>query len=73
MSLITCMESIFITAVVEAFEEPDVAGVNIPSTFQRNKASDGTIIKLQYAVIEVMVQTNISWKQYVVKKGKNSH
>ena len=57
-----CIKSIFITAIMEAKEKRDVAVVNIPGAFLQTKASDGTIIKLQGAVVEAMLRINPSWR-----------
>ena len=57
-----CIESIFLTAIIDAHEERDVAIVNIPGVFLQTKASDGTIIKLQGAVVNALLRINPTWK-----------
>ena len=57
-----CIESIFLTAIVDAHEERDVAVVDIPGAFLQTKASDGTIIKLQGAVVNALLRINPTWK-----------
>ena len=56
------IESIFITSVMDALENRDVAHVNIPGAFLQTKASNGTIIKLQGAVVDALLRINPSWK-----------
>ena len=65
-----CTESIFITALTDAQEGRDVAVVDIPGAFLQTMASDGTIIKLQGAIVGIMLKVNPSWKEFVVLEGK---
>ena len=41
-----CIESIFITTIIKAYEDRDFAVIDISDAFLRTEASDGTIIKL---------------------------
>ena len=52
-------ESIFITALIDAQEEIDVMVVDIPGTFLQTMASDNTIIKLQGAIVGIMLKINV--------------
>ena len=61
-----CIKSIFITAVMEVDKERDVAVVDVPGMFLKTKASDGSIIKLQGAVVDALLKINPIWKNYVV-------
>ena len=65
-----CIESIFITAVVEAHEGRDVAVFDIPGAFLQTKASNGTITKPQGAVVEALLKINPTWGKFVVYVGK---
>ena len=52
-----------------AKEKRDVATVDIPGAFLQTVASDGTIIKLQGAIVEALIKINPEWRQYVVHEG----
>ena len=67
-----CIESIFLTTIVDAHEERDVAVVDIPGAFLQTKPIDGTIIKLQGAVVNILLRINPTWKQFVAHEGKKN-
>ena len=52
------VESIFITSVMAAKENRDVATVDIPGAFLQTEASDETCIKLQGAIVESIFKIN---------------
>ena len=52
-----------------AKEKRDVATADIPGAFLQTKASKGTIIKLQGAIVTSLLKINPKWKQYVVYEG----
>ena len=58
---------------MEAKEERGTAVVDIPGAFLQRKDSNGTIIKLQGAVVEAMLIINPSWQQYVVHEGRKNN
>ena len=64
-------ESIFMTAMIEAMEQRDVATVDIPGAFLQTKASDGTIIKLQGTLVNNLIKIDEEWAKYVVYEGRN--
>ena len=64
------IESIFITALIDAQEKRDVAHVDIPGAFLQIDASDGTIIKLQGSIVHIMLKIDPTWKQHVVYEGR---
>ena len=64
-------ESIFMTAMIEAMEQRDVATVDIPGAFLQTKASDVTIIKLQGALVNTLIKIDEEWAKYVVYEGRN--
>ena len=47
-----------------------MAVVDIPGTFLRTKASGGTIIKLQGAMVEALLVINSTWKKFIVYECK---
>ena len=65
-------ESIFITGLIDAQENRDVAIVDIPGAFLQTNASSNTIIKLQGAIVKIMLKINPEWRKYVIYEGKNS-
>ena len=40
--------------------------VDIPGAFLQTPASDDTIIKLQGAIVKIMLKINPSWEQFIV-------
>ena len=64
------IESIFITGLIDAQENRDVAIVDIPGAFLQTAASDNTIIKLQGAIVKIMLKINPLWSKFVVLVGK---
>ena len=64
------IESIFITGLIGAQENRDVDIVNIPGAFLQTTASENTIIKLQGAIVKIMLNINPSWEEFVVLEGK---
>lgn len=65
-SSITCIKSIFSTALDEVYKQRDVAVVDIHGTFLQSKASNGSIIKLHGAVVETLLKINPTWNTFVV-------
>ena len=63
-------ESVFITALLDAQEGRDVAHVDIPGAFLQTEASDDTSIKLEGAIVGIMLKINPEWKKYVVYEGE---
>ena len=63
-------ESIFITLLLDAQEGRDVTVVDIPGAFLQTMASGNTIIKLQGAMVKMMLKVNLSWNEYVVLEGR---
>ena len=61
----------FITGLIDAQENRDVAVVDIPGAFLQTAVSDDTIIKLQCAIVKIMLKINPSWEKFVVLEGKN--
>lgn len=61
----------FITAMVDANEEQDVIIVDLPGTFLQTKACDGTIIKLEGAIVEAIARINPTWDQSLVHEKYN--
>ena len=53
-----CIEFIFITAVVKAYEERDISLIDISGAFFQTEASDGKIIKLQRTVVATLLKIN---------------
>ena len=49
-------ESVFIAGMIDAKENRDVAVVVIPGAFLQISASDDTIIKLQGAIVKVLLK-----------------
>ena len=64
------IESIFITSLIDAQENRDVAIVNISGAFLQTAVSDNTIIKLQGTIVKIMLKINPSWRKFVVLVGK---
>ena len=62
-------EVIFITSLIDTQECRDVAHADIPCAFLQTKASDDTSIKLEGAIMGVMLKLNPSWSQYVTYEG----
>ena len=54
------IESIFITSLIDAQENRDVAIVNISGTFLQITVSDNTIIKVQGTIVKIMLKINPS-------------
>ena len=46
-----------------------MAVVDIPGAFLQTKASDDTIIKLQGAIVKIMLKINPYWKEFIVYEG----
>ena len=44
--------------------------VDIPGAFLQTMASDNTIIKLQGAIVGIMLKINPSWKAFVVMEDR---
>lgn len=44
--------------------------MDIPGAFLQTPASDGTIIKLQEAIVKIMLRINPNWNKFVVLGGK---
>ena len=59
----------FITALLDAQKKRDVAHVDIPGTFLQTDTSDDTSIKLEGAIVNIMLKINPAWKKYVVYEG----
>ena len=57
-------ESVFITGLIDAQENRDVAAVDIPGVFLQNAASGDTIIKLQGSIVKIMPK--------ITPRGRNS-
>ena len=62
-------EEIFITSLIDSRECGDVAHAGIPGAFMQTKASYDTSIKLEGAIVGVMLKINPSWLQYVTHEG----
>ena len=63
-------ESVFITGLIDAQENRDVTVVDIPGAFLQTAASDNTIIKLQGAIVKILLKVNPTWEQFVTLEGK---
>ena len=63
-------ESVFISAAMDTKEGRVVAHVDLPGVFLQREASDGTIIKLQGALVLTLTNIYPRWKNYVVYEGK---
>ena len=46
--------------------------MDIPGAFLQTEASDETIIKLQCAIVRIMLKINPEWDRYIVYEGKNN-
>ena len=55
---------------MEAYEERDIAVVDIPVAFLQTKARNGTMIKLQGAVVEALLKINPKWSKCIVYEEK---
>ena len=61
--------SVFIAGLIGAKENREVAVVDIPGAFLQTETSDNTIIKIQGAIVKIMIKINPSWKQFIVLEG----
>ena len=48
----------------------DVAIVDVPGVFLQTLASDGKIIKIQGAIVKIMLKINSTGKELVILEGK---
>jgi len=64
------VETIFVIFSIAAKEKWNIATVDISGSFLQTTASNGTIIKLQGAIVEALLKINPDWQQYVVREGK---
>ena len=54
------IESIFTTRLIDAQKNRDLAIVDMPGAFLQTTASDNTMIKLQGAIVKIMLKINPS-------------
>ena len=52
------IDSIFITSIIDAIEERDVAYVYIPGAFLQTDKSNGAIIKIKEATVDALLRIN---------------
>ncbi len=66
------LESVFVTATIDAKEKQKVVRIDIPGAFLHAKNEDYVIMKRNGLLAELMVKTDpkIYWKYVTIKKGR---
>ena len=67
----SCTEEVFLTALIEAYDERAVAIFNIPGAFLHNETDKNVIMVLEGPLAETMVQVNPSlYRNYITTNSK---